>query len=722
MIRLSHQYRFNILSYSILLSLVAQQVAANESSESNVQQLPVIVVEAQNDNSYTKDTTKTALPVEIELKGTPQSISVVTQQRLNDQQLDDVSEVAENTTGLVVQRIESNRGSIYSRGFQVDNYQIDGIPTTYSTQWSSGEIFNSTALVERVDIIRGATGLLTGPGNPSAAINMVRKTADSRSPKGELELSGGSWEQYHLMADASNRLNQDGSLRGRAVISYDDGDDFRDKLSKDVLASLLAFEYDLTDHTVLSAGITYQEDDTTSPTWGGLPVKFSNGNVISWSRSSTVASDWASWKTDYTNLFLNLKHELDNGWEVKASYEYGDRNGHSQLMYLNGVPDQVTGAGVKAGFGQYFTNTKQDTASIQLSGGLNLFDKKQDFALGYQYSNQDFNSDYTPVQCADKATNPWCDAIIPNLFNWDYFDNAPPNWGDITAYERQNIKQNALFWMTRWHLTEPLKFILGSRLTDYEKSGYGLYTKKYKRNFDHELTPYTGLVYDITPEWSTYMSYTSIFQPQSSKDRNGDYLDPIEGKNYELGVKGQLLDDRLSTNFSVFKIEQDNYAVKTGEKVNFGQGDEDVYKAIDGSTSQGFEIEVSGRIVPAWNITAGYAQFKLEDADGKELDRNRPNKTANLFTTYDFSEQFAPLTVGAGLRWQNETRFNVTGGEIKQDSYAIVDLMGRYQINNDLALQMNVRNLTDKKTYNINSNQFNFNEPLNFRMTLNHKF
>ena len=718
----THNSPINLLTSSMLCIFASQCAVADTNDEENIKVLPTIVVSVQEEDNYSKKTAKTAVPIDMSIKDTPQSISVITQQRMADQQLKNVSQVAANTTGVIFQSNESNRGSIYSRGFQVDNYQIDGNATTYSNVFSAGEIFNSTALIDRVEVVRGATGLLTGPGNPSAAINMIRKTADSRTPKAQLEVSGGSWQQYQVMGDVANSLNADGSFRGRAVLSYEDGDGFRDKFSKDIFSGLLTFEYDISDRTLLSLGVQYQQDDTHSPTWGGLPATFNNKKLIPWSRSATVAPDWSRWENDYTSIFTSLRHQFANEWEIKANYEYSDRNAHSQLMYLSGSPAPDLGTGVTAGFGQYMSNTVQDKASLQLSGDFNLFKKNHEFALGYQYSDQDFSADNTPVTCRDQATNPWCNIKIPNFFNWDYSDRTPPRWGERAIYERQNVKHSAFFGMTRLHVLDPLKLILGARVTDYEKSGYSVNIKPFKQNFDQEFTPYAGLVYEITPQWSSYLSYTSIFQPQSNKDRNGDYLDPVEGNNYELGIKGNLFDDRLSASAAIFKIEQNNYAVKTGETVNFGQGNEDVYKAIDGSNSQGFEVELSGSILPPWNVTAGYAQFNLEDATGKKLDRNRPNKTANLFTSYDFSEQFAPLTIAAGLRWQDTTYFTITGGEIKQNSYALFDLMARYQMNSDVSLQMNIRNVGDKRSYNISSNQINFNEPRNINMMVSYKF
>lgn len=262
---------------AILLPSLA--FAEGENSNENAK-LPTIVVKAESvksTDSYTAETASTALPLNLALKEIPQSVSVVTQQRIQDQGLTTLVEVAENVTGLTVNRYETNRGGLYSRGFVIDNYIIDGIPTSYTLPWSSGEIFASTAIYDHIDIVRGATGLTTGTGNPSAAINMVRKRAISKVPAANIEVSGGSWNNYRVMGDIANSLNESGSLRGRAVAQYEQGDSFTDLLSKERLTVMLTAEADLTDSTLVSTGVSYQEDDPRGPMWGGLPVFFSDG-------------------------------------------------------------------------------------------------------------------------------------------------------------------------------------------------------------------------------------------------------------------------------------------------------------------------------------------------------------------------------------------------------------------------------------------------------------
>ncbi|EPK7345292.1 TonB-dependent receptor plug domain-containing protein, partial [Acinetobacter baumannii] len=199
--------------------------------EDNVSVLDTIKVQAEKENSkesYTVKKTKTSLPLASTIREIPQSVTVLSQQRIEDQGLTNLFEIAENVTGVSAQRIETNRGNLSARGFGIDNYQIDGVPTTYSTQWSSGEIFTNTALFDHIEVVRGATGLMTGAGNPSAAINMVRKRATSKELTGNIAISGGSWDTYRTTADISNRLNESGSLRGRAVVQYGQGHSYID--------------------------------------------------------------------------------------------------------------------------------------------------------------------------------------------------------------------------------------------------------------------------------------------------------------------------------------------------------------------------------------------------------------------------------------------------------------------------------------------------------------
>ncbi|MGA6134981.1 ferric-rhodotorulic acid/ferric-coprogen receptor FhuE [Acinetobacter dispersus] len=702
---------------AILLPSLA--FAEGDNSTENAK-LPTITVKAdeleKEKTAYTVKKTTTAVPLGLSVKETPQSVSIITEQRIKDQGLTSLVDVAENVTGINAQRYETNRNSLHARGFQIDNYQIDGVPTRYEQPWSSGETATSAVLFDRIEVVRGATGLMTGPGNPSAAINMIRKRATSTVPTGNLEVSGGSWNNYRVTGDISNSLNESGSLRGRAVAQYEQGDSYIDLLNKQALTTLITGEADLTENTLLSAGVSYQENKGDSPMWGGLPVWYSDGSRAKWDRSKTTSTNWARWDSDYTNLFADITHRFNENWNAKLSYSRGDRNGDSKLLYLSGSPDKNTGLGLGAFAGSYITNTQQDDIGLQVNGKFELLGQQHELTLGYIHSTQDFKSD---SRNANYATQP---AINFNNWNGSYL---APKWSDASFYEKSKTKQDAVYFATRWTILEPLKLILGGRLTDFQKTGNGLWTPAYDIKHNNEFTPYAGVIYDFNDAISAYASYTSIFQPQSEQDINGKVLDPIEGKSTEIGLKSGWFDGRLNGTLALFKIEQDNLAQQAGVHEN-----KDIYyRAAKGTESKGFELELSGEILPDWKLTAGYSQFKATDINGDDINSELPRKMIQTFTTYQLPGKFSALTVGGGVNWQSSTYVKAVNPlkvteKVEQGSYALVNLMARYQLTKDFSAQLNINNLFDKEYYGIFPayGQTTWGTPRNATLALRYQF
>ncbi|ENU31763.1 hypothetical protein F991_00532 [Acinetobacter sp. CIP-A165] len=703
---------------TVLLPSLAFAESNNESA-----QLPTIIVKAEGDKasaSYTAETASTALPLNLKLKEIPQSVSVITQQRMQDQGLTTLVDVAENVTGLTVNRYETNRGGIYSRGFVVDNYIIDGIPTTYSLPWSSGEIFASTAAYDHIDVVRGATGLTTGTGNPSAAINMIRKRATSKVPAANIEVSGGSWNNYSVMGDIANSLNDSGTLRGRAVAKYEEGDSFTDLLSKERLSLLLTGEADLTDSTLLSVGVSYQEDDPRGPMWGGLPVYFSDGTRTNLSKKTTTSQDWTRWQVKYTNWFADLTQQINDNWNVKLSYAHGKREADSKLFYVSGYPNRQTGLGLSGFAGSYDVNVDQDNLALQIDGRFDLFGRDHKVVTGYQYSNQDF----TALGRTGTMTQP-----IESIYRWNT-SLAEPIWGDWASSEKYTVKQNAVFAAAQLSLLDPLKLIVGGRVTDYEKK---LTLKNSSIKHDHEFIPYAGLIYDINPNYSAYASYTSIFQPQSQKDFSDNYLDPIKGNSTEIGLKSSWFDHRLNGTVAIFNIKQDNLAQAAGQierKIGETKVLETYYRAAKGAESKGFELELSGQITPNWNLTAGYSQYEASDAKGDDINTELPRKLIQTYTTYQLPNKWDALSIGGGINWQSDTYLvakNLPAGadpKIVQGSYALVNLMAKYKINKDFSAQLNINNVFDKDYYGVFPayGQITHGAPRNATLTLRYQF
>lgn len=647
--------------------------------------------------AYTTGAARTATPLSMSLRETPQSVSVVTQQRMEDQDMQTILDVVNNTTGVSVNRYETDRAQFNARGFEINSLMIDGVPTIWEQPWSSGEMFSSLAMYDRVEVVRGANGLMAGAGDPSASLNLVRKRASSRVLTGSVEVSAGSWDTYGTLGDLSLALNEAGTVRARLVGEYNEGNSWIDLKSKERETFYGTMDIDLTPDTTLWFGLSRQENNSDSPMWGGLPTWYADGSRTNWSRSTTTSAEWSKWDSTYETYFANLDHFFANNWQVNLSYNRGERNSDSYLLYLSGNPGRDGSAPMSSFPGSYKTETVQDDYSIRFSGPFGLFGREHEAAFGYIYSKQDFDADTRIAQTG-----------FQGVANFDVYDGdfAAPVWGSLTDYGYGEVTQKGLYGVTRLNVTDALKLIIGTRDSNYEKTSDDIYSAESHVEVNHELTPYAGIVYDLTDNLSAYASYTEIFLPQSERDISGQQLEPIVGESYETGVKAEFFEGRLNASAAVFQIKQDNLAQSTGIQVPGGMAGEFAYEATEGATSKGFELEVSGEVAEGWNVAAGYTQFKVRDADGEDVNTRYPTKLLRTFTTYRLPGEFNKLTIGGGVNWQDSVHTfanNPAGNreKIEQEAFALVNLMARYDVTENLTAQLNVDNLTDKKYFDM---------------------
>ena len=210
--------------------------------------------------SYTTGSMSTATKLPLTMRETPQAVTVITRQRMDDQAMTSINDVVKATPGLFLDFSSGpGRQTYKARGFEIDNLMYDGIPTGYNGVSVGAQ--PNLAMFDRVEIVRGATGLVTGAGNPSAAINMVRKRPLAEQ---KLTLTGtaGSWDDYGGEVDASSPLNDSGTLRGRVVTSYRDANSFINDVEENHGLFYAVTEADLSEDTTLTLGFSHQKDKT----------------------------------------------------------------------------------------------------------------------------------------------------------------------------------------------------------------------------------------------------------------------------------------------------------------------------------------------------------------------------------------------------------------------------------------------------------------------------
>ncbi|MBB3855142.1 outer membrane receptor for ferric coprogen and ferric-rhodotorulic acid [Xanthomonas arboricola] len=682
--------------FAALCAMAAGQALAETpaAGDAEVTTLDRLIVQGEQAKGYTVEKTTAGTRMDLSLREIPQSVTVITRDRMDDQNLQSITDVLNNVTGISVAQSDSERLEFYARGFYIDNYQFDGIPAYMEQAWSYGDSALDVALYDRVEVVRGATGLLTGSGNPSASINLVRKHALSRDFTGTVSVGGGDFNKTRSVADVTVPLSPEGTVRARVIGVYQDGESDMDRygLRKKIGSAII--DADLTDSTLLSVGYEYQKKESNDVTWGGFPLFYSDGTRTSYDRSFNPAADWTFWDTRLQRTFASLQQSFDNGWTLKANLSHEKTEAANHLFYpfytIFGF-DRATGGGVVPYSGNYLTERKADGADVYAEGPFQLFGREHQLVAGASYNRREYVNNGT-------FDFP---APLDSYLGWTGA-YPEPNWSPRLVQSDGTIKQKAAYVAARFSLADSLKLLVGARYTDWQIDGRNLDSATQQlvpfSDSQTEVTPYAGLVYDINDVWSTYVSYTEIFNPQTLRDANGGYLDPLTGKGYEAGVKAAWFDDRLNASLAVFRIEQDNLGVATG---GFVPGSSDfAYEAANGVVSEGFDFEVSGRVTESWNTTFGASHYTARDDSGTSINTHLPRTTLKLFNSYTPQGAWSDLTVGGGVNWQNRSYYvDPVYGAFQQSAYALVSAFARYRLSPQFSVQLNIDNLLDKRYY-----------------------
>lgn len=669
--------------------------------------------------SYTTGVTSTATKMNLSIRETPQSISVITRQRMDDQQLNNMTSVLNQTPGVTMSQDGGQRYNIYSRGSAINTYQIDGVTTTQENQTRNmPSTLLDTAVYDHIEVVRGATGLMTGAGDPSGVVNVIRKRP-TREFQAHVQQGFGSWDYYRSEADVSGPLTEEGGLRGRFVAAKQKNNSFRDWYSedKDILYGVL--EADLDDATLLRFGVDYQKFKTRgSP---GVPLLYTNGQQTHFSRSTSSGARWMYDQFETTNYFVNLEHVFANEWQLKLAANYMDSerdnyNGSvltsSNRAYLN----QATGA---VNVTRYRANAPQTQKGLDLTlqGPFTLLGRTHQLITGYNY--QDYTNHHTGYDITPATVD---------FNNWQNYVDRPVERGVLGEIFDVESHQQGSYAAFRFSVVDDVHLIVGARVSDYYYDYYytspGSWEQAYTMKKRGEVTPYMGVTYDITPAQTLYASYTDIFKPQTAVDRSGKVLDPVIGSNYEMGWKGEFFNGRLNANAAVYLVQRQNLAVDDGVVV--GRVEQAAFKASKGET-KGFDLEVSGEILPGWNAQASYSHSRTEDPAGERLLTQLPMDAFRLWNTYRFTGDWDKLTVGGGVSWNSGISLSYSSStlqaKVTQSDYAVASLMARYQVTDNLAATLNLNNLFDEKYYSgIGGSVGHYGDPRNASLNLRYDF
>jgi len=657
----------------------------------------------ENTGSYTSNRV-TIGKREQSLRDIPQSVSVITRERMDDQGMTSLIDAMKHTTGIQTTHFGGDTAIFSSRGFQMGTLLLDGSPIRGNIGYTDTSSFD-TALFDRIEVLRGPTGILQGAGQPSGTINMVRKRAQ-REFGLNTSLTAGSWDAYRGVIDTTGALNSDGSVRGRFVAVYEDKDSFIDHIERQKTMGYGTVEIDMTDSTTVSLGAIYQSGEATP--FLGLPT-YADGSMPDLNRSTFLGSTWDERKERMERYFVELEHTMDNGaiFNLNASSLYRDSN-NLQSGAITTFIDRDSGM-VEVWPWRHRTTMKDRSVEATLTMPFEFFSRSSSATVGASYQR-------------GESQNPWAggERRPQDIFNPDH-DSAEVEL--LLADQEPTVdKQTGLYAQTNLEVSERTTLLLGGRFSWWKTTPGGSPENEFKIN--NEFTPYAGAIYDITPDISTYASYTSIFQPQSNIDVSGNVLKPRTGNQVEIGLRGEHFNGDINWHTAIFRIDDENRAISDpdipGASVAAGK-----------ARSQGFEAEISGNLLPRWDISAGYAFTDTEFVrdptnEGLALSPETPEHSFNLWSRYRFSDTLNQgWRLGAGINAVSGTHARRGNIVWEQGGYTLLSAQVGYRVNENLDFSLNGNNLTDKKYYSrISGNTRNnyYGDPRNVMMTMQYNF
>ncbi len=695
------------LRKAVALALAAAACTTHAQDFSG-QTLETVLITAKRDDRVSKGATG----LDLDIADTPQSISVVTSDQMDKFGADNINDALRLATGINVEEWETNRTNYMARGFEIKNTQIDGVglPNDWGIVTGAMDSFG----YEKLEVIRGANGLLTGVGNSSGTINYVRKRPTNVA-QFSIEASGGSFDQRRIEADYSTPFTADGKWAGRVVVAAEDQDSYLRLLSNDRTFVYGVVDGQLGDRSTLTLGASYQEANTDGNMWGALVLAYSDGTQAEFPRNATTALDWTYWDTKNTTAFAEYTFKLAEAWDFKLTYNYRQYEDESSLFFAcvrksaASIATRGWGCWAIRAIGQH--SPRRIWWKRPVSGRFELFGREHEAMLGLSYGNSELIQN---VQYA-AADDPSWGALPPFPYPGDVF--AEPAWGPV---ERDSLLDQTLkrgFGATRLSVTDKLKAIVGFNYSEYHRDG-DLTGVPFDQT-ESEISPYAGLTLPGARTVDALCQLLRYLSAAGSIRHHRPLPGRIEGPELRSGREGRVAASGVCwRRWRCSRRSRKAWPTFAG----MTEDAQYYYEGVDVS-SKGIEVEVVGRLSENVDLVFGFTSLQLEGAQGEDIYEWVPRQTANISlsgTSAELQGDFIGDQRPVAERYLKLDEY--TNVIIRQDSYATLNAFARWDVTDKLHVRANVRNITDEK-YITSLYQIGFyGAPRNYEVGVGYKF
>ena len=621
--------------------------------------------------------------IDAPLRDVPQSIQIIPQQVIEDQQATGLEEVLENSAS--VSFLGNNDGRVFEaaiRGFRDARITRDGFGGF--SGFSADSAAPETANLERVEILKG-TSALFGQAEPGGIINLVTKKPLAE-PFYNLQFQVGNRNLISPSIDLSGPLTEDGRLLYRLNALYRTEEsfrDFEDSLDRFFIAPTLAWQ--ISDRTNLTVNLEYSEDND--------PVNF--GTVASGESIADIPPERVTNNPDDSQEFTNLtvgyilEHNFSENWQLRNRFRYASNDGPSGILALPRGLDESTGELTRL----YATEAIENEE-------FSLFTNvRGEFDTGSLEHNLLFGVDLSRADGKESSGALFEPASTIDIFDSDpdYFAVPAPDADELNPIEDLDRTTDLLgiYLQDRIDILDNLILSAGVRYNLVDQDLTDNSTGEETNQNDNNLTPNVGIVYQPIEPISLYANYSQSFVPNEEIDVDGQPLEPSTGEGFDMGIKTEIVKNRLSATLGYFNITKQNVVV---DDPNDPEGFASI--ATGEQQSEGFDLDLSGQIIPGWNIVASYAFIDAEvtEDDNPEFVGSKltgiPENSASLWTTYELQKgSLEGLGFGLGFNFVGERQGGLPNS-FSVDSYFLTNAALFYSRDNWQA-RLNFDNLFD---------------------------
>ena len=675
---------------SVVLNVVPTSTAQTEIDTEVDDEIEIIATDEAENNYYVPDAS-TATRTDTPLRDIPQSVQIIPQQVIEDRQATSLEEIVTTSSGVTFSGNNLSRGinigirgfnntAILRDGFRVYNRNAQGIP--------------ETANLERVEIIKGPSSVVFGESEPGGLINLVSKQPLSE-PFYNLQLQLGNDSFVRFPVDLSGPLTEAANLNYRLNTLYQYEESFRDLdngFERFFVAPTLAWQ--IADNTDLSFNLEYT--DETAPVDFGTTL--TDGEPADIPRERILNNPSDRGEREFISTGYTFEHRFNRDWKISNAFRYisndfgqKDNEAVAAPILFNEDTNVLT---------RTFTQQEREEDSFTLYTNVegNFATGKIEhnllFGIDLNHTQTDLSTRFDPFPL--DPSNPNLSFI--NIFDPDYdaFPAPDPDTIDFLINDDVTNDRLGIYLQDKIDLLDNLILLAGLRYDTFDQTiTNNLNNTEVSQNSD-AVTPRIGIVYQPIEAISLYTNYSQSFNPQPflyNRSVDGSLLEPESGEGFEVGVKGEIVPNRLAATVAYFNITKEN--VVTEDAFN-------PFLAVVTAQqqSQGIELDLIGEIQPGWNVIASYAYIDSEITEDNNPDLigsrfpNIPEHSAGLWTTYEIQQgDLEGLGLGIGFNYVGERQGGLPNS-FEVDSYFLTNAALFYNRQN-WQLRLNFNNLFD---------------------------